>query len=143
MSATPLSALNFGAFSVGGTSLLAVLRAFAFSAENVQADAAGLADRYEAQQAVKQGQEVDFSAVFLALESGLRASNLDVTLVGAGRDGTTWARFGAARSRLSLWIKRRASIGNIHKSPSAVRTRLRISHRISWWSPRRRLSSRF
>ncbi|MDR3691181.1 MAG: hypothetical protein P4L46_17505 [Fimbriimonas sp.] len=121
---TPLTALHFAAFNLGGTDLLAVLKSFSFEAVNEQADAGGLADRYSIHQAVKQSQKAKFT-VHLPGTGGLLASNLDITLWtigGTGYLGTI--RRGVIRATTTH--KDGSGIADAYAFPNATRTSVEV-----------------
>ncbi len=120
----PLTSLNFAAFSIGGTDMLALLRTFAFSVENEQVDAAGLADRYVVHQVVKQSQSAEFT-VFVNGSGGLRASNLDITLWSIG--GTAYLGAIRAGSIVATTESRdRSGIADAYQFPNATRTQVEV-----------------
>ena len=126
MSTTYLTGLDVTAYSVGGGSQLALLKNLALIADNDQQDGAGLSDRYEVNQVVKQGQTWDFTSFFPSLTSGLQASNLDVTLWSIG--GTAF--LGLLRSgsiEVTTVTKERSGIAAAYKFPNPTRTKIQVS----------------
>lgn len=127
MSTTYLDALDITAYNVGGTSQLAVLKNLSLIADNEQQDGAGINDRYELNQVVKQGQTWDFTSFFPSTTfSGLQASNLDVSLWSLG--GTAY--LGLLRSgsiEITTVEKERSSISSAYKFPSSTRTKVQVS----------------
>jgi len=120
----PLNALNFAAFSLGGTDMLALLKAFSFQVENLQVDGAGLADRYSQFQTVKQSQTAEFT-VFVNGSGGLRASNLDISVWSLG--GTAY--LGSVRSgqiEATTEFRERSSIADTYTFPNATRTHVQV-----------------
>lgn len=121
---TPLTSLNFAAFSLGGSDMLGLLKTFSFTAVNEQVDAAGLADRYTSYQTVKQEQTADFT-VFMPLSGGGRATNLDITLWSIG--GTAY--LGSVRQgviRITTIDRDRSGIADAFQLPNATRTQVEV-----------------
>lgn len=128
-----LTALNMAAFSVtanasgaSAVAMLGLLRAFSAQADNEQVDGAGLADRYELMMNVKQGQTVDFTSFLAGLDGEPVLTNLDVSLWELG--GTNY--LGSIRSgKLEVFTvnKEASGIASAYKSPSATRTKVRLT----------------
>ena len=121
----PLSALNFAAFSLGGTDMLALLKTFSFQVENIQVDGAGLADRYPQFQTVKQSQSAEFT-VFVNGSGGLRASNLDISLWSIG--GTAYlGTIRRGKIEATTEVQDRSGIADAYLYPNATRTKVEVT----------------
>lgn len=116
-----LTNLSVLAFTPDGQNLLGNLQDITIRADNTVKDASGLADRFEFNQAVKQQTQMDFTVTMPSLISGLKASNLDITLWTIG--GTAY--LGQLRSgQISVTTKtsERSSIAQSAKFAQAVKT---------------------
>ena len=131
-----LTPLNMAAFTVTpnaagsppAVAMLGLLKAFAAKADNDEVDAGGLADRYELSMNVKQGQTIYFTTYFAGPGDGSEPvlTNLDISLWELG--GTNY--LGSVRSgklEVSAVMREASGIAAAYKSPSAVRTKVRLT----------------